>query len=125
MKQAGSITVLAILAGLAMTPIACEKAGRRVVQTLADPSGNWVAVVDEVEYANGFLTSVADRVSVFQSASQDTEGTVVFSEDALPDWDKPTVVWTPGRLVITVSRTATVLHRDTRAFGLEIEVRAR
>ncbi len=64
-----------------------------LVQTAPDPSGRWVAIVDEVEYPNGLLTSVADRVRLVAAASPNTEGTVVFSEDALPAYDNPMVSW--------------------------------
>ena len=125
MRRAASITVLGILVGLAMTMVSCERLKRRIVQTLVDPSGRWVAVVDEVEYANGLLTSVADRVVVIQSASKDAEGTQVFCEDAMPYSEKPTIAWSKGRLVIGVSPKANVLAREARAFGFEVEFRSR
>jgi hypothetical protein len=132
MKRTGPILVVGILAGLVMSMISCERAkrdhekgGRRIVQTLTDPSGKWVAIVDEVEYANGLLTSVADRVRVVESASRDAEGTLVFSEDALPDSEKPTIAWATRSLLITVSRSASILHREARVYGFEVEVRPR
>lgn len=132
MKRAASCVAPWILVGLAMTAVSCEctkrdheSDGRRVLHTLTDPTGKWVAVVDEVEYANGLLTSVADRVLVIDAASKGAEGTIVFSEDALPDVEKPTVAWGTGRLLITVSRDAYVLHREARAHGFEVEVRPR
>jgi hypothetical protein len=68
---------------------------------------------------------VADRVVVRETASKDAAGTIVFSEDALPDIEKPTVAWEAGRLVITASRGANVLRREARAHGFEVEIRRR
>ncbi|ACL67451.1 hypothetical protein A2cp1_4134 [Anaeromyxobacter dehalogenans 2CP-1] len=124
-KRAASIVALGIVAALAVPAASCERGTRRVVHRVADPSAQWVAVVDEVEYANGLLTSVADRVLVREAASKDAAGTIVFSEDALPDLEKPTVAWEAGRLVITASRSANVLRREARAHGFEVEVRPR
>lgn len=93
-----------------------------IVQTLPDPSGKWVAVVDQVDYANGLLTSVGDRVLVVEAASMNAEGTIVFSEDALPANEKPIVSWSGGRLLISVSRDATILHRASHAGDLEVVV---
>lgn len=125
MMRAASIIALGIIAALAPPAASCERATRRVVHRVADPSAQWVAVVDEVEYANGLLTSVADRVVVRETASKDAAGTIVFSEDALPDIEKPTVAWEAGRLVITASRGANVLRREARAHGFEVEIRRR
>jgi hypothetical protein len=102
-----------------------DKGHQVILQTLPDPSGRWAAIVDQVEYANGLLTSVADRVRVVEAASMNAEGTLVFSEDALPDNERPTISWSGGRLLISVSRNAAVLHRETRADGIEVVVRTR
>lgn len=129
-SRASAIGASAALLGL----VACVGAGagcasrheeRRIVQVLQDPTGRWKAVVDEVEYANGLLTSVADRVLVGEAQADDSRGTVVFSEDAAPASEKPQVSWMDGRLVIAVSRNATDLHQVARAGGVEIDVRVR
>lgn len=132
MRRARLIILLGLVAGSATPMVSCEKnkrdhenGGRRIVHALADPSGKWVAIVDEVEYANGLLTSLADRVRVVQSESQDAEGTLVLSADALPDSEKPTVAWAAGRIQVTVSQNATVLHQEAQAHGFEVEVRRR
>jgi hypothetical protein len=103
----------------------CQRAGRRIVQTVPDPSAKLVALVDEVEYANGLLTSMADRVLVVKAPSKDSDGTLVFSEDALPDLEKPSVEWVSGRLRITISRSAYVLHREAMADGIPVDVQPR
>jgi hypothetical protein len=122
-------TAVLLAASLAMAAALCSCTdGRRIIQgPLADPGGKWVAVVDEVEYANGLLTSVADRVVVADSASsaEKGKGTIVFSEDALGDQDKPTVEWSAHRLVITISRKAAVLRKDPRGGGVQVEIRRR
>lgn len=104
------------MVGLVIAGLACDrpKGHRMIVQTLPDPSGKWVAVVDQVEYANGLLTSVADRVLVVEAASMAAEGTMVFSEDALPANEKPIVSWSGGRLLISISPDATVLSSGSR-----------
>lgn len=115
------------MVGLVIAGPACErpKGHRMIVQTLPDPSGKWVAVVDQVEYANGLLTSVADRVLVVEAASMAAEGTMVFSEDALPANEKPIVSWSGGRLLISISPDATVLFREPQAGGMEVVVSPR
>lgn len=132
MKPSGSIVLLAILAGIAIAWSACERSmrgrdrGHRVImQTFPDPSGKWVAVVEQVEYANGLLTSVADRVRVVEAASMHAEGTLVFSEDALPDSERPAVSWSDGRLLISISREATVLYEESHADSIEVIVSPR
>ncbi len=132
MKASGLTCLLAVLAGIVIAGSACErpmrgrdKSHQTLMQTLPDPSGKWVAVVDQVEYANGLLTSVADRVRVVEAASMNAEGTLVFSEDALPANERPVVSWSGGHLLISISHHATVLHREPQANGIEIVVSPR
>jgi len=132
MEPSGSTSLFAALAAILIVGPACERSIRGpdkgdqvIIQTLPDPSGRLVAIVDRVEYANGLLTSVADRVRVVEAASMNAEGTLVFSEDALPDNERPTVSWSGGRLLISISRNAAVIHREPLAGGIEVVVSPR
>ena len=129
MKPSKSIPLLAALAAIATMAPGCRSYQRRVIQKVPDPSGRWMAIVDEVEYQDGFLTSVADRVLVVEPASSAADGTVertlAFSEDAMPDIEKPAVSWSGGRVLISVSRSAVVLAKRERVGGVEIVVSAR
>jgi hypothetical protein len=118
------VVVLGVAAGLS----ACSSGGRTVLQVAADPSGKWVAIVDRVEYANGLLTSAADRVLVAEAGSRAAErgeGTIVFSQDAGLPGEKPTVAWSEGRLVITAPASGAVLHQQTSVRGVQVEIRLR
>lgn len=132
MRGISKVTALGMAFGTVLAMASCGKpgnpsnrdnGGRRVIQKMADPSGKWIVVIDEVEYANGLLTSVADRISLVSTKHPDKEGTLVFSEDAMPDAEKPTVVWESNRLVVSISSSATVLHQSEEADGVRIVVR--
>jgi hypothetical protein len=129
MKPSKSIPLLAALAAIATMAPGCRSYQRRVIQKVPDPSGRWMAIVDEVEYQDGFLTSVADRVLVVEPASSAADGTVertlAFSEDAMPDLYKPRVSWSGGRVSISVARDAYVHFQRPRVDGVEIVVSRR
>lgn len=112
---------LVVLVGV-MTA-ACRPPARKIIRSVPDPTGRWVAVVDEVEYSNGLLTSVADRVLLAQSGSMSGAGTIVLSKDA--DRSKPIVEWSADHLVITVDTAALLLHEQPSAHGITIEIRRR
>jgi hypothetical protein len=116
---------LASVAGIVTTCGRCEKGHQTILQTLPDPTGKWIAIVDQVDYVNGLLTSVADRVRVVEAASANSEGALAFSEDALPGGETPTVSWSSGRLLISVSPNANINFRAPHAGGIEISIHTR
>ena len=99
--------------------------GRKIIQELRNPSGKIIAVVDEVEYANGLLTSVADRVCLLGDKWKKVDGIVVFSSDAMPLAKKPTIAWESNKLIITISADATDVHYDKQVDEFEIELKTR
>ena len=134
MKRNAKIAAIGIAFGVAMAMTSCNKfkhdygsesRGRKIIQKVPDPSGKWIGIVDEVEYANGLLTSMADRVSLVGPKSKDKDGVLVFSEDAMPDSEKPTISWESNHLLITVSPNSNVLHQEKQVGEVQIEIRKR
>jgi hypothetical protein len=134
MQRSAKIAALGIALGTTMAIISCnrfnhnhgaENGARKIIQKVSDPSGKWIAIVDEVEYANGLLTSMADRVTLVGPKPKDSDGVLVFSEDAMPDNEKPTVSWVSNRLLITVPANSNILHQEKQVGEVQIEVRKR
>jgi hypothetical protein len=73
-----------------------------------------------VEYINGFSTSFADRVRIVDNSKDQSEGVVVFSEDAEPEIEKPVMSLCDGKLVISCSRDAYVLMLKENVAGISV-----
>lgn len=102
-----------------------QKSERRVWDRVVSPSGEWIAVLDQVPYANGLLTSEEDRVCLIRKGSKDPddEGVVVYSEDAAPKGQKATLQWKGNALIITTSKSAYALHTQDKFENVTIIVK--
>lgn len=103
---------------------AIQKSERRVWDRVVSPSGEWVAILDQVPYQNGLLTSEEDRVCLVRGGSKNPsdEGVVVYSEDAAPKDQKAKLQWRGDTLVITTSKSAYALHTKDKFENVTIVV---
>lgn len=134
MRQKIQFLTIIIMVVLLVTTVTCDRSksskdssnkGRRIIRKLPDPSGQFIAILDEIDYANGLLTSTADRICIVDPKKNTQEGDIVFSEDALPDSEKPTIVWKSNTLLITISKNSNIISRKTQVNGILVELRNR
>jgi hypothetical protein len=91
-----------------------------IIQSLKNSDSSYVAILEQVDYANGILTSTEDRVRVSKEGDIN-KGEIVFCEDVMPPLEKPNVQWSGSKLIISFSRDAYVFVRKQEIQGLTVE----
>jgi hypothetical protein len=127
MRQQMSLAIL-IIGFISFPMLACQRKdpklsdAPKIIQTVEASPGGLVAIVDQIPYANGLLTSEEDRVRIVDPQKNKPEGEVVFAEDSEQSTEKPVITWSGGKLVISFSRDANVLFQRPSFGGVQIEV---
>jgi len=92
-----------------------------IIRQVGATASQRIAFVEQINYASGLQTCVADQVRIADRVSDSQPQDIVFTEDVEPLSQKPIVEWKGDVLTIYVARDANVLLRKDTLGNISIK----